>query len=90
MPITTELLALYDRCSGDEDTLSRFGAERETLVVRHADWTRITELLQAMALVSAQLATEEFRRSTLEAVHDACQDAQAELLLLKLSEPGHT
>jgi hypothetical protein len=88
MPITTELLALYDHYSGDEDTLSRHGTAREKLVAPHADWTRITELLQALALVSAQLASEEFKRSTLQAVHDACQDAEAERLLLKLSEPG--
>jgi hypothetical protein len=85
MKITTEQLRLYQKYSGDDDGLALAGTPHERNTARDAEWPKIRQLIQSLALVSSGLAAEEFRRAAIDAAESQCADDDARKLLMELA-----
>ena len=83
MKITAEQLRIYQKYGGDEDGLALVGTRQERSAARDADWPEIRRHIQALALASSGVATEEFRRAAIEAAENRCADEDAKRLLME-------
>lgn len=83
--ISLEQLRLYERYDGDGDMLSRAGTAEDKALASQIDWVRVDGIVQALALALGPFASEEFRRSTLEAASGMCETAAAQEFLLGIA-----
>jgi hypothetical protein len=85
MAITIEQLQIYQKYRGDEDGLSRAGSTKEKAAFARGDWTRITALIQSIALATSEFASSEFKAKALDSASKECASESAAALLFDLA-----
>ncbi|HVZ31186.1 MAG TPA: hypothetical protein VG963_02100 [Polyangiaceae bacterium] len=86
MQLSLAQLRLYERFAGDGDLLSRAGTLEDKALANQFDWVRVDGIVQALALALGPFASEEFRRSTLQAASGMCETEAARELLLSIAQ----
>ena len=79
--ITIQKLKVYEKYSGDEDHLVRMAIENEReLFEKNSDWFEIMNFKQDISLISQNLASEEYRKSSIERMKNLCDNEAYEML----------
>ena len=79
--ITIQKLKVYEKYSGDEDQLARISLETERdLFDKNSDWFEIMNFKQDITMISQNLASEEYRKSSIERMKNLCDTDTFEIL----------
>jgi hypothetical protein len=79
--ITIQKLKVYEKYSGDEDHLTRMAIETELkLFDKNSDWFEIMNFKQDIIMISQNLPSEEYRKSSIERMKNLCDTEAFEML----------
>lgn len=79
--ITIEKLKVYEKYYGDEDHLARIALENEQeLFEKNSDWFEIMNFKQDITIISQNLASEEYRKSSIERMKKLCDNEAFQIL----------
>ena len=79
--ITIQKLKVYEKYSGDEDQLARISLETEReLFDKNSNWFEIMNIKQDITMISQNLASEEYRKSSIERMKNLCDTEAFEML----------
>ena len=79
--ITIQKLKVYEKYSGDEDHLTRMAIETELkLFDKNSDWFEIMNFKQDIIIISQNLPSEEYRKSSIERMKNLCDTEAFEML----------
>lgn len=79
--ITIEKLKVYEKYSGDEDRLARIALKTEQeLFDKNSDWFEIMNFKQDITIISQNLASEQYRKSSIERMKNLCDSEAFEML----------
>lgn len=79
--ITIQKLKVYEKYSGDEDHLTRMAIETELkLFDKNSDWFEIMNFKQDITMISQNLASEEYKKSSIERMKNLCDTEAFEML----------
>lgn len=79
--ITIQKLKVYEKYSGDEDHFARMAIETEQkLFDKNSDWFEIMNFKQDITMISQNLASEEYRKSSIERMRNLCDNEAFEIL----------
>ncbi|MCL9769285.1 hypothetical protein NAT47_02550 [Flavobacterium sp. HXWNR69] len=80
--ITIQKLKVYEKYSGDEDQLARISLETEReLFDKNSDWFEIMNFKQDITMISQNLASVEYRKSSIERMKKLCENEAFEILI---------
>ncbi len=79
--ITIQKLKVYEKYSGDEDQLARIALETEReLFEKNSDWFEIMNFKQDIFIITQNLASDEYRKSSIERMKNLCDNETFEIL----------
>lgn len=79
--ITIQKLKVYEKYSGDEDQLARIALETEReLFDKNSDWFEIMNFKQDILIIIQNLASDEYRKSSIERMKNLCDNDTFEML----------
>ena len=79
--ITIQKLEVYEKYSGDEDQLARISLETEReLFDENSDWFEIMNFKQDIRMISQNLVSDEYRKSSIERMKKLCDNDTFEIL----------
>ncbi|MQP23515.1 hypothetical protein GFJ94_00355 [Flavobacterium sp. LMO8] len=79
--ITIEKLKVYEKYSGDEDRLARIALKTEReLFDKNSDWFEIMNFKQDITIISQNLTSEQYRKSSIERMKKLCDNEAFEML----------
>ena len=79
--ITIQKLKVYEKYSGDEDQLVRIALETEReLFDKNSDWFEMMNFKQDILIITQNLASDEYRKSSIERMKNLCDNETFEIL----------
>jgi hypothetical protein len=79
--ITIQKLKVYEKYSGDEDQLARIALETEReLFDKNSDWFEIMNFKQDIFIITQNLASDQYRKSSIERMKNLCDIDTFEIL----------
>lgn len=79
--ITIQKLEVYEKYSGDEDQLERISLKTEReLFDENSDWFEIMNFKQDIFIITQNLASDEYRKSSIERMKKLCDNDTFEIL----------